>query len=318
MMHLSTKQTFTICLTALALILSVSVSHAEPIIFNGANQVKYTDLENEYRKDANGVYQIQPPGTPLQVGDLLQGVLWATTIQQGANQLTPGVNSQQITGLFSYMVAAQDGVSGSFVYAPNTTGSSILSGLGLPANTMIALYTSPNNNWLSQLGSAPDLATVQADAATGQLFGAFGYNYTAYADLGLPNPNGYQFANASNQFFLGHNLLKSDLLTTTPILNPALTLAGSTIPSGTHIPDNESPLGTTKYDLVGEGNVQLNAGASNPIRDDLYAIQSNDPVNINVASLAPEPSSLVLCGISFGSLGVIRLLRRRRNRTETA
>jgi hypothetical protein len=294
-----------------------------PLFVGVTNQYKYTNLENVLDSSGN-LKTINPISNPFVVGDRLSGVIWATTDQSSAGSFNISVAPAgvQVTGAFDLTIKAF-GSNGQLILAPTSlaAANNPLTGLGLPTNTMVALYYAANTKFIGngvngQLYTDATRSAVATDATTGNLFGAFGYGsgYNAatfgVADAGAANI-GYWYALSDGSLYNnGLKLLASSIIaSTTPLVNKNLDLAFANIPAGSQIGNNATVPGTTKFDLVGGGTDSNNASATPSIRSDLYQIQSQDPERINVASIVPEPTSLVLFGLGTAFLGLVHLRR---------
>jgi len=308
-----------------------TVSHAGPYFFDGAvNQYKYTNLENVL--DANGN---PTAGNPV-VGDRLQGVFWATTDQstKGTLNLSSKPDAAQVTGIFDLtVVATGPSLSGgtALVLAPTAAGApnNFLGTLGLPANTMLAIYGAPNTDFFGdgtvagggKLFTDTTLPQVFSDATSGgtgaQLLGAFGYGpgynpatFTgagAIAQAGQANIGYWVSTDTGGLFLPGLFELQNGLFPTLiPISNSNIPLSGPAIPAGSQVPLNNP------FQLVGAGSTEVNVSAFPPYRSDLFLTQSQDPVRVDVPAVAtPEPSSVLLLSLGGAAMGAFRLFRRR-------
>jgi hypothetical protein len=314
---------------ALLFLASPSVIRADPFFLGVLNQYKYTNLENVLDPNGNVV-----TGTPT-VGDRLVGVIWATTDQSTAGSLNfvPSGGSaaaSQITGVFDITIqsiaSSSSGTNNTFVFTPTSLSApgNPLASLGLPSNTMLALYTQNGSPFLGTgsnngtLYTDTSLSSIYADASKGSLLGAFGYgsgyNSTTFsvADLGAANI-GYWYSGipvaGSNTYYNGLMLLQSSILASVQgVTNANLNL--SSIPTGSQVASNETG-GATTFALAGTGSDAVNstAGGVTPIQSTLFETQSQDPERFQPLSVTPEPASLTLLGIGLSFLALSRVRR---------
>lgn len=292
------------------LVLTVGAAQAAitPLIPNKNNRIDFDNWEYVKLDVADGSGNL---GT-ISVGDIYHGVLQAKDIGNGPfgaviKNLLP--TNTGLLGIFELQVKGFT-ANGEVLMGPSSTGWN--TGLGLSANTMIAVWAKSPNPLTGAGAFDPTLgsdAAVEANITSGTLLGAFGFrpdngNADAYDTgffLSAVAPGNASLPPATG---IGTSFGLFALNGTLPIIRQAFpaSYASGEIPTTGLI----AASGDT-FDLVGKSQV---TPVDPPGAAGHYSIFSKDPT---LLKLSPEPHSIaMLCGLAVVTIGVARRRRAKR------
>ena len=284
------KYLLALAVVALALALA---PRAEAAIFLG-NQITGFDFKNW-----ENLIDVDNEGSTagkLDVGDRLRGTFQLQNTSYGLNggvyqSYLQGnsAGNPELTGVFELEVIGKQSVGGglyNYTYGPS---ASFAADLGLPTNTILALWTDPVFEFDTQINmSGNSVANVEAAVIDGNPFLALGFE-TSRLDPNFgttPDGDGYWYSMLTNedvpppfgsaQFFYGLEVqegwgMDPDLFV--EIKNPL---------------QIQASLVNDLNDFVGKGSVSANDDSNT---NDKYDIGSNDPGG---AYVVPEPASMVI------------------------
>ncbi len=303
-----------VAVAAAGVLSSVAMAAPNPLINGINNRLDYNNWEFGVT-DTNG-------NGALDVGDELTGVLQVQDIgiDAGGPVVTDTlVSPRSILGIFRQEVLAVNvvapGAISEVIFGPSS--GSWATDLGLPAETVIALWNNPLRNPLAPGFPSGVFAADVADASTGDLIGAFGFSdldgsgdFTGTDGEGFfiatgPDPASIVLPGTAN-FVYGLHLLQSD----DPFfagqivaqINPYIPILGSPTTAALQVAGN-------LYDIVGRG--QANAILSGqPLFGSDYTLFSQDPALIDLLGVVPEPITGTMGLMGLGALGMIARRRR--------
>lgn len=189
------KKSFFLTLLLFYLIIGMlSSANALPVFqTNTLNELNFKNVENIYRVDQNGDWQIvdpDAPGATLQVGDIFQGILSIQGIQVGGTQIWYSSPTDQLTGYFlleidsiSYDI---DPNGTDLLYFKPYSGSDPYNILNTGNGEVMALFTDSSTPYEENGSISDDIAK----ATDGNL----------WATLGFATNDNYWYAIANTDF----------------------------------------------------------------------------------------------------------------------